>query len=47
MPQLIMYLDLPDDFKIDEEPKFLDRFKDQVISLEMNDEIKSFEWEIL
>lgn len=47
MPQLIMYLDLPDDFKIDEEPKFMERFRDQAISLEMNDEIKSFEWEIL
>ena len=46
MPQLIMYLDLPDDHNVDEEPKFLERFRDQAISLEMNYEIQSFEWEI-
>lgn len=43
MTQLIVYIDLPEDHKVDEEPKFMEAIKD---TLETNDHITYWEWEI-
>jgi hypothetical protein len=46
MPQLIVYIDLPENHKIDEEPKFMETIRDTITSLEMNDQVTYWEWEI-
>jgi hypothetical protein len=46
MTQLIVYIDLPEDHKIDEEPKFMEAIRDTIISLESNNEVTYWEWEI-
>jgi len=46
MPQVIVYIDLPEDYKVDEEPKFMETIRDTITSLEMNDHVTYWEWEI-
>jgi mannose-1-phosphate guanylyltransferase len=46
MTQLIVYIDLPEDHKIDEEPKFMEAIRKTITTLEMNDQVTYWEWEI-
>ena len=46
MTQLVVYNDLPEDHNLNEEPKFMEAIKDTITTLEMNDHVTYWEWEI-
>jgi hypothetical protein len=46
MTQLIVYIDLPEGHKVNEEPKFMEAIKETITSLEMINEVTYWEWEI-